>query len=313
MRALFLLVLAIIPNISLAEPIITDTVKVETLYNKVLKNQFYLKVGPGKFKIYYFEVGQAITPFYERNLQVKRFYKKDSKCFELTIFETMNIARKVGCYDKTKDLYLLGFEEFKAISIQALLEEGPQGFKTGEFSKSYELEAFVQTIDTYNMDRAVYGDTINEMAPRRKFKSYLKGFNEVILTKKVGLEILQNIELSVEKIGILNAKSTKSSNSIKVIPGGLIFGDGQGKIIVYNPVLPKPFGDYELNLNPKIPELLELLAEQSLYAPVCFRDNYVSPGPKDCHRMIFESNSLGMIKKVKIILIDFVEKKIKFI
>lgn len=313
MRALMLLALAIAPALSFAEPIITDTKTVETLYEKVRKNQLYLKVGPAKFKIFYFEVGNAQTPFYERANQIKRFYKNEDKCFELTVFETMNIARKVGCYDKTQDLYLPGFEDYKAVTTQALIADGLQGFKTNEFSKTYELQAFIQTIDTYSMDRAVFGDVVEQSAPRRKFKTYLKGQAEVVLKKKEGLELRQSYELSVDQIGILSAKTAKSSNSIKVISGGLIFSNNKGQVLIYNPVLPKPFGDYDLGLNPKLPTLLETLALQSQSAPVCFRDDYVSPSPKDCHKMIFESHSLVTFTKIKILAIDFVSQKIEFL
>ena len=313
MHALLLLALAIAPALSFAEPIITDTKTVETLFEKVRKNQFYLKVGPAKFKIFYFEVGNAQTPFYERGNQVKRFYKNKDKCFELTVFETMNIACKVGCYDKTLDLYLPGFEDYKAVTVPALLTEGLQGFRTNEFSKSYELQAFIQTIDTYTMDRAIYGDVVEQSAPRRKFKTYLKGQAEVLLKKKEGLELRQSYELSADQIGILGAKTAKSSNTIKVISGGLIFSNGKGQVLIYNPVLPKPFGDFDLALNPKLPSLLENLEQQSQSAPVCFRDDYVSPSPKDCHKMIFESHSLVTFSKIKILAIDFVSQKIEFL
>ena len=313
MRALIFLVFAIVPTFSYAEPIITDIVKVEKLREKVRVNPYFLKVGPAKFEIFYFEVGRAQTPFYERSSQIKRFYKNEHKCFELTVFETMNIARKVGCYDKTQDLYLQGFEEFKAVTIQSLLDEGLQGFKSNEFSQTYELEAFLQTIDTYTMDRAVYGEMVEQTAPRRKFKAYLKGMNEVVLKKKEGFELLQTLELSVDKIGILSPKTTKTSYSIKLNAGGLIFSNAQGKVLLYNPVLPKPFGDYELTLNPKLPALLEVLAAQSQTAPVCYRDDYVSPSPKDCHQIIFGTNALGNINKVKILAIDFLRQKIEFL
>jgi len=313
MRAYILLVLTILPTFVCAGPIITDPIKVGKLYEKVRTGPFYHKVGPVKFKIYDFEVGKAMTPFYQRGNQVKRFYKNKNKCFELTVFESMNIARKVKCFDKTQDLSLPGFEEFKAVSFKTLLAEGLQGFKANEFSKTYELEAFVQTIDTYAMDQAVYGDQVDQMAPRRKFKTYLKGVNEVVLKEKEGFELRQELDLSVDKIGLLNARTIKSTNSIKLAPGGLIFSNAQGKILVYNPVLPKPFGDYELSLNSKLPALLEALAEQSQSAPVCFRDDYVNPSSKDCHKIIFETHSLGYINKFNILAIDFVSQKIEFL
>jgi hypothetical protein len=313
MRVLIFLVLAIVPTFSYAEPIITDIDKVDKLYDKVRVNPFFLKVGPAKFEIFYFEVGRAQTPFYERSSQIKRFYKNENKCFELTVFETVNIARKVGCYDKTQDLYLQGFEEFKAVTIQSLLDEGLQGFKTNEFSQTYELQAFVQTIDTYTMDRAVYGEMVEQTAPRIKFKSYLKGMNEVVLKKKEGFQLLQNLELTVDKIGILSPKTIQSSNSIRLNAGGLIFSNAQGKVLLYNPVLPRPFGDYELTLNPKLPALLEVLATQSQTTPVCYRDDYVSSSPKDCHRIIFGTYAPGNMNKVKILAIDFLRQKIEFL
>lgn len=313
MRNLILLALSIAPALSFAEPIITDVETIETLQSRVRKNQFYLKVGPARFKIFYFEVGKPQTPFYERGNQVKRFYKNDDKCFELTVFETMNIARKVGCYDKTQDLYLPGFEDYKAVTGKTLYDEGLKGFKANEFSKTYELQAFIQTIDTYSMDLGIYEANVEQSAPTRKFKTHLKGVSEVVLSKKEGLQLRQSYELSVDKIGILSARTTNTSNTIKVIPGGLIFSNGKGQVLIYNPAVRKPFGDYELSLNSQVPSLLESLAQQSQSAPVCFRDDYVSRGPKDCHRIIFESHSLVTFSKIQILAIDFVSQKIEFL
>jgi hypothetical protein len=305
MRTSLVILLSLLSASSFGEPIITDIAKVKSIYEKLRNNPYYLKVGPAKFKINYFDIGRAETPFYEYFSTVKEFYRNENKCFELTVFETINVAKRVTCYDKMKQLFLPGFEEFKVVSVPELISEGLTSFQAEAFSQSFELEASLL---------AIAGPKIDETAPRSKFKAHLKGLTEIVLSKKEAeLELRQALELSVDKIGFLSSKSSSTTNSIKVIPGGHIFSNQKGKVLIYNPVLPKPFGDYELSLNSKLPEMLESLAKESQTAPVCLRDHYVNPGPKDCHRLLFETHALGLISKIKILSIDFVTKKIEFL
>lgn len=311
MKTFIALSLCLISLPVLAEPIITDINLVESYNESLRKNPYYLKVGPVKRKIFDFEIGKAETPYYEHLSEVKRFYRKDQKCFELTVYSTMNLARKVSCYDKKQELFLEGFEDYKVVAANDLIVEGLEGFKTGEIQQSFELEAYLQLHDMFAFDREIYGESIDQSAPRRKFTVEVNGFNEVML-KKDGLQLQQNLELSVSKIGVLPAKSSKTTNSVKVVQGGMIFSNGQGKILVYNPVLPKGFGTYELTLNSNIVNYIETLAKNSLEAPVCFRDNYMNPGAKDCHKLIFETFTLGSIQKMKILSLDFVNKRIEF-
>ncbi len=307
MRILPVICFSLLSVSSFAEPIITDIEKVRAAYEKLRNNPYYLKIGPAKFKIDYFYIGHAQTPFYENASTVKEFYRNESKCFELTIFETINIAKRVSCHNKMQELFLPGLEDFKVVSPKELVSEGLKGFKANEFSKSFELEAYVQSYDIDALDRAID-------APRRKFKAHLKGLNEIVFSNEgKEIEFHQELELSVDKIGILSPTTTVSKNSIKVNPGGHLFSNQQGKVLIYNPVLPRPFGDYELALNPNLLANLEFLAKESEKAPVCFRDNYVNPGPKDCHQLILKAHALSWMNKIKILSIDFVAQKIEFL
>ena len=311
MRSLLTLSCVLFSTLAVAEPIITDGTRLDDLYKKFRENKVYLKLGPIKYEIFNFEIGQPQTPYYERDSQAKRFYRKDNKCFEITIFDTVTMARKVGCFDKNEDLFLEGFEDFKITQINNLIEEGLSSFKVSESTSTYEMLAFVQPYDMFSMDRYVHGTQVEQTAPRKKFKAHLSGSTDVVIGKGV-LQLNQVISLKVDKIGILPEKSAQTANTIKIATGGLLFSNGKGEVLIYNPHLPKPFGDYQLIANEQLPQYLAQLEEQSLNAPVCFRDNYVTPGPNDCQKLIFGTHPRGHYKKIKILAIDFIKKTVNF-
>lgn len=312
MRFLALISLSILSSISFAGEIITDTTKIEALQKNLRENPYYRKLGPAKYKIYSFEIGGPTTPFYTENSKTKRFYKKENKCFELTILETKNIARKVRCMDKAKTLYLNGFEDFKVVDKQELLNEGLQGFNTNSFSHSFKLLAYLHEYDDYVMDRAIFGAEVEKLAPKREFNVDLNGITEIKLTEKE-LEIKQQLSLKSGKIGILSEKSVLMSNKIRLEAGGLIFSNNQGKVLIYNPYLRSPFGTHELIFNQKLPEFLSKLAQDSLNGPVCFRDNLLSPTQKDCQKLVLQTEKLGAYSQTKIVEIDFVKQELFFI
>jgi hypothetical protein len=312
MRILALLSLTLLTSISFAGEIITDGAKIEALQGNLRTNPYYRKIGPAKFSISRFDIGGPTTPFYLEGSAIKRFFKDDNKCFELTIQEKKNIARKVRCFDKTKELQLKNFEEFKVVEKSDLLTEGLEGFTTNAFSQSYKLLAYLHEYGTYMMDRAIFGEEIEKLAPKREFNVDLAGMTEIKINEK-DFEIKQQLNLKVGKIGILLIeKSASRSNVIKQEAGGLLFSNGQGRVLIYNPYLRSPFGTHELVFNQKLPILLNQLAQDSLKAPVCFRDNHLRPTAQDCHKLIFNTQSLGGYKPAKIIEVDFVKQEVIF-
>lgn len=312
MRSVIFIFTFFISSITFANTIITDTSRLDELYNKVRKNNYFLKVGPIKYKIYSFEIGYPQTPFYEKSNLTKRFYKYENKCFELTVYETLNIARKVNCFDKLSELQLPGKSDFKVTTIAELLKEGHKSFRLGEFYESYEMEAFLQSYDLFTFDQQILGERVMERAPRRKFKTHLNGYNEVILNEK-NLELKQVLKLEVDRIGLMAEKTKETKKTTKLRPDGVLLSNGQGQVIIYNPYTQVPFGDYELTLNPQVPQLLNQMAQDSLSAPVCFPDNYINPKPKDCHKLIFKSHDLGIFTEIKMVLVDFFQQRVEFI
>jgi len=311
MRTLFFLVFALNPLLSFAQSIITDHDTLKLLNQKLRKNQYYRKVGPVKYKIFDFEIGRAQTPFYQVESKAKRFYRNANDCFELSILASSNVARKVKCQDKVKQLHLTNYPEFQVVDFKDLVTEGLTGFNISGINQNYELLAFVQHYDMYSMDRAIYGEQVERLAPRKNFLVQLKSGTEVLFTKK-RLELQQNVSLMVGKIGILSEKTLNSTRTLKKNGDGLYFSNNQGKVVIYNPPTPAPFGDYSMTLNPKLPIFLNQLSVSSLSAPVCFRDNYVNPGPRDCHKIIFGTHATTETKQIQFIELDFVNQSVRF-
>ena len=83
------------------------------IQQKIKNNPTYRKIGFARFEIFNFELGQAITPFYQADQVVKRFYNNDNKCFEVTIEEKRTMAKKVKCKNKAKELGINKDIEFK--------------------------------------------------------------------------------------------------------------------------------------------------------------------------------------------------------
>jgi hypothetical protein len=311
MKFIICLAFSVIASISYAAEIVTDTQQIESLQKSLRENPYYRKIGPFKYEIFYFEIGKPITPFYVENSQVKRFYKNEEKCFELMVMQKKNIAHKIRCSDKAKTLYLKGFEEFKVVEKTELVKEGLNSFLTNEFAETYKLLANLQSYDMYLMDYEIYGAEMEKLSPKKEFNVHLKGLTEVKLNEKE-FQITQKLSLAVDNIGWLTGKSDKVSNTIKKENGGLIFSNGQGKVLIYNPYLRAPFGTHQLKLNKNLPLYLNKLAYDSQNAPVCFRDSYTSSNYLGCHEMIFKKHSLGVFETLKIVEIDFVRKEIRF-
>lgn len=305
----FLFTLSVFSFAAYAQPIITDSVTIQSLQQKIKNNPTYRKIGFARFEIFNFELGQAMTPFYQADQVVKRFYKNDNKCFEVTIEEKRTMAKKVKCKNKAKELYLSEYPDFKVVEYTELQREGLKDFRYYDFNQNYSMLAFVHSYDMFSLDRAIYGDQIELTAPRKNFTVNLAARSNVIFTKSQ-LEYRQNIALTVGAIGILSEKTQTSSTTIKKNYDGLYLSNNQGKVIIYNPPQPAPFGNYYLALNPRVPEFFSQLALNSQNAPVCFRDNYVTPGPRDCHKILFSTHSLASWTATRLIVFDFINRTV---
>jgi hypothetical protein len=299
-------------SVAIAEPIIVAPEIIQQLSKKTRENEYYIKRGPAKFKIFYFDIGKAQTPYYLSNSVFKRYYKNEKKCFELTIEEKANIARKVKCQNKINQLFITGFENFKATPLKEIFALGWKGFEVEKTQENFELEAIVQPYDMYSMDRHIYGPQYDQEVPKKKFNVKLATSSKLDLTEKK-LEFAQEFNLTVSKIGILSEKTAQVKSSIVSSDRSLFFSNNSGEVLIYNQYLPNPFGDYKLSINEKIPEMLKKLAEETLRGPVCFRDTYFKPTSKDCHKLIFDSHPMTRYTKVQMMLVDFKNQKVRFI
>jgi hypothetical protein len=309
MLKLITLSLALTPMLSVAQTIITDAATISSLNKKFNENTLYRKIGLARFEMFKFDLGKAQTPFYKVASEIKRYYKNTEKCFEITIEDAKTIAQKVKCTDKVKQLKLAQYPSFNVVDYSELVREGLQDFRADSIQESYTMLAYVQAYDMFSIDRAIYGERVEKTAPRRTFTVNLDGRSDVVFTK-THLEYKQDISLKVGAIGILNEKTQTATARIKKNNDGLYFSNQQGQVIIYNSPKPAPFGNYSITLNSKIPAFLEQLAQQSTHAPVCFRDNYVTPGPRDCHKVLFNTHAIAQYKPVKLMLIDFINQTV---
>jgi hypothetical protein len=100
MHILISLMAIILSSFASAEPIVVATSTIEQISKKLRENDYYIKRGPAKFKIFYFDIGKPETPIYLSNSVFKRFYRNENKCFELTIEEKINFASRLKCHKK---------------------------------------------------------------------------------------------------------------------------------------------------------------------------------------------------------------------
>ena len=310
-KLISLLALAI-SFVSQAETIVTAPGTLEQLGKKTREHEYYIKRGPAKFKIFYFDIGKAVTPFYLSNSTFKRYYKNEKKCFELTIQDKINLARRVKCKNKLQDLHFAGFEDFKATNLSEFYAVGWKGFEIESSQQNYVLEAYLQSQEMYERDRQVYGPGYDQIAPRKKFNVSLSTSSKIQLTDKK-VEYLQNFKLSSDKVGILSEKTQDVKSSIVAAERTLVFTNGQGQLLIYNTYMRNPFGDYRLSLNQEMPTLLKKLNDLSTTGAVCFRDDYLTRRANDCHKLIFETHSLTKYNKVQFMLVDFKNQNLKFI
>ncbi len=312
MRNLIALIALSLSSLALAETIVTAPGTLEQLRKKTRENEYYIKLGPAKFKIFYFDIGKPVTPYYLRESLFKRYYKNESKCFELTIQDKINLARRVKCKNKLQDLHFAGFEDFKVTNISEFYSVGWKGFDLENTQQNYVLEAYLQPQDMYDLDRQVYGTGFDKIAPRKKFNVSLATSSKIQLTEKK-VEFLQHLKLSSDKIGILSEKTQDIKNTIVAADRSLVFTNGMGQLLIYNSYAPNPFGDYRLTLNQELATLLKRLNDLSTSGAVCFRDDYLTRRPNDCHKLIFETHPLARYNKVQFMLIDFKNQNVKFI
>jgi hypothetical protein len=302
----------ILSSFAYAEPIVVAPGIIEQISKKLRENEYYIKRGPAKFKIFYFDIGKPETPIYLSNSIYKRFYRNEKKCFELTIEEKLNVARRVKCHKKINQLYIAGFEKFRFTPLKDIFALGWRGFEIEKSQQKFELEAILQPFKMFSLDRHVFGPSYDEMAPRKKFNVLLSSSSKLDFTEKK-IEFIQELNLNVGKIGILSERSSQMKNSISTNERTLIFSNDLGEVLIYNPYLPHPFGDYRIVPNAELNRMLIKLAEDSLSGPVCFRDDYVSPTSKDCHKILFETQKLGQYKKIQMMLVDFKNQKVSLI
>jgi hypothetical protein len=312
MRKLITLIAFSFSTISMAETIVTAPGTLEQLGKKTRENEYYIKRGPAKFKIFYFDIGKAVTPYYLSESTFKRYYKNEKKCFELTIQDKINLARRVKCKNKLQDLHFAGFEDFKATNLSEFYAVGWKGFEIESTQQNFVLEAYLQTQEMYDRDRQVYGPGYDQIAPKKKFNVSLSTSSKIQLTEKK-VEFLQNFKLSSDKVGILSEKTQDVKSSIVAAERTLVFTNGQGQLLIYNTYMRNPFGDYRRTLNVDLTALLKKLNDLSTTGAVCFRDDYLTRRANDCHKLIFETHSLTKFNKVQFMLVDFKNQNLKLI
>jgi hypothetical protein len=312
MRKLITIIALSLSSLTMAETIVTAPGSLERLQKKTRENEYYIKIGPAKFKIFYFDIGKPVTPFYLRDSLFKRYFKNERKCFELTIEDKINLARRVKCKNKLQDLHFAGFEDFKVTNLSEFYAVGWKGFDLESTQQNYVLDAYLQNQEMYELDRQVYGPGYDQKAPRKKFNVSLSTSSKIQLTEKK-VEFLQNFKLSSDKIGILSEKTQEVKSSIVAADRTLVFTNGMGQLLIYNSYAPNPFGDYRLTLNQEVPTLLKKLNDLSTTSAICFRDDYLTRRSNDCHKLIFETHPLTHYKKVQFMLVDFKNQNLKFI
>ncbi|MFY7993755.1 MAG: hypothetical protein ACOVP4_10720 [Bacteriovoracaceae bacterium] len=305
-------ILLLTPTIALSQQIITDSTTLKDAIHKSNSNDTFRDYLLFKEKIYSFELGTPQTPFYIQGTVPKRFYRKGKKCFEVSFYEDFNIAKKLKCRSKAKELY---FEEFPGFRIVDETESpfyGLSGFSIEKSSTDFYLQAYLHQYSTYSMDRSIYGDYADLMAPKQKFNVKVLSDSFVSLQNNQ-LKIVQEMSVSVSNIGILTGRKVKLRNEIKLNQSGVLLTNDKGIFLIYNPSTSLINKGVRIDLRESYIKNLKHLSDESLKRPVCFRDSPTSPSYQDCHRLIFDKKPISTREEVNLTIVDFNKKTVDFI
>jgi hypothetical protein len=125
------------------------------------------------------------------------------------------------------------------------------------------------------------------------------------LDPKNGLQVVQDFELSVGKLGILDSRERSLRNVFSKKPTEWVFTDGAGKVLWVNDLmLPGALQDSLLEVQPQLLSELQGLEERSKIEPVCFRDAGWGTEELGCHRVIGRIPALKRLP-YRLLSIDF--------
>ncbi len=302
------LTLGIFSSSSFAGEVILDRVVLEQASRQARENPYRLKLAIGSKEILYFEVGKPVTPYFrdESDTPLKRRFQSENRCYEVSFFKKLNLARKTNCLTVMDDLKLPGLPDFHAARVSELLQESLNAFDFWNTSATYSLTGFVHDRETIRMDQIVLNIKDQSSFPTRSFTVKTSSSGKVVLDSKAGLVIEQHYLLTLGKIGILNERSIKIDSSIKRSLDQWVFTDGQGKIVLINALMaPLALQNFTLGIQPEFIRYLKDLETKSSQGAVCYRDSWTHPSDQDCHFLLTQKIQPVGYSPFRLLRVDF--------
>lgn len=298
---------------TIAGELILDQNLLEKVSKKSQENPYRIKQVIGSKDAFVFELGNPVTPFFqdEATKTVKRRYRSAKNCFEISFHEKLNLAIKTDCRQVMSDLKLPGFPDFHAAKVSDLLDSSLKDFEFWNESNSYQLKGFVHSRETIEMDQRILNLKDTGSFPTQLFQVKTEAIGNVALDSKFGLSITQQTSLFVGKIGIQDQSDETITNIINRTLNDLIFTDGRGRIIVINSLLlPLPFQNSLLSIQPKFSRFLSELENRSTRSAVCFRDSWMGNSDQDCQHMVIKKIRPFEFKAFSLLMVNFQDSSV---
>jgi hypothetical protein len=267
--------------------LITNYSTLESLHHKLSKNPTYLKKIIGKQEIKINQLGRALSAIYQIDGQYRRFYQNYlNKCFEVTINEASNLARKVKCQNNPK-VSLKNKPEFELIDLNYFKEHEPVEVEIKRLQKKIELNAFVHTY------RDLLGEPI-EAYPTQKYTVEINGAKTLRYGPKF-FTITNEVRFDFSKLGFHHAKPKIDRQVLSYTNGDYLFTNHQGEFVLYKRYQMRPLNFKSMWLADSYLEYLDQI-ENHLFdyngQKYCFRDDLLTPSAYDCQRLVVKQQPL---------------------
>jgi hypothetical protein len=182
--------------------------------------------------------------------------------------------------------------DFQKVVPKELVRSGLKSTIISSQQETYQWNAYLHTEDIFQQNEQYASRReLNYQAPVRPFQINVSSETSVVINEN-DFKIIQKIIIHSSSISILRSKELDVVNEIRLEKGDTLLSNGKGEIIFKKAPRPPVFQPRNLLLNANFETLLNVLHVQSQLNEkegVCFRDDFIKKGSRDCQRLIFTS------------------------
>jgi hypothetical protein len=303
LKALILMCICLFTLPTFANELIWSQADHKEIELKLNKNPIYKTQRLGRNqRIERNKLGTAKSPYFKKDNSFYRLFESISKCYKLTIKETVNFYSKTKCPINFTDINIkVNGKIAKRFKTTKLSPKNIQITKTNE---SYDFVAhkhgFVEIEDMTDLDRhptELITVSSNEI------------FN--VINLEGSIQIKNEVNLSRTKLGFLSKREEITSQTMKFDQFNkrdFIFKDIEGNFYFYKRYQPAPFTFRFLKTSNSFKDHIQNL--ERLFYPFngvnrCFRTSLLGTSIYDCDTLIFKTKSVGSYYKMSLIKVNY--------